>query len=60
MAADEVLSLGAPGQQFIHLADGAIVDGNTKSPAFDVQGQILAHHREADQSDVAIVGHVSG
>ena len=58
VAADEVLARGAAGDEGIDDAGGAVVHGDAIAPALDVERQVLAHHSQTDQSDVAKLGHV--
>ncbi len=57
VAADEVLAFAAAGQQLIHFARRAIEDRHAEAAAFDVQGQVFAHHGQADHGDVAFSRH---
>ena len=58
VAADELLALRAAGDELVDLARRAIEDGDAIAAALDVEGQVLAHHGEADQADVALLRHV--
>ena len=31
---------------------GAVVDGDREAVALDIQGEVLAHHRQSDDADV--------
>ena len=57
VAADEVLAFAAAGQQVVHFARRAIEDSHGEAAAFDVQGQVFAHHGQADHGDVAFSRH---
>ena len=39
------------------LLDGAVEDRDAEAAAFDVQGQVLAHHGQADQAEIAKFAH---
>ena len=51
------LPFARPCDQVVDDAGRAIEDRDAIAPALDIEGQVLAHHRQTDQSDVAKLGH---
>ena len=41
-------------EEIVHLGDGTVEDGDLVAMVVHVQHQVLAHHRQSDQSDIAI------
>ena len=54
---DEALARRSTLDQIIYLLDCAVEDRNAVPAALDVQRQILAHHRQADQAEIAKFAH---
>ena len=52
VATHDVLALGAAGDELIHLGRRAVERRDGEAFAFHVEHEVLAHHGEADQSDV--------
>ena len=52
--ADDLRALGFVLDEVVNLGNGSIEHGHAEAVVVHVQNQILAHHREADQSDVTI------
>ena len=44
--------------QFIDFAGRAVEDSDFVTATFDVEGQVLAHHRQTDQTEIAVTAHV--
>ncbi len=59
VAADEGLP-GVLGDEFVGDAGGAIVDADLEAAAFDIENEVLAHHGEADQTEVTFFAHSLG
>jgi hypothetical protein len=59
VAADDVGQFAAAGGEGVGDARGPVVDGDRVAATGDVEGEVLAHHGQADQSDVArrLLGH---
>ena len=53
VTADDVGLTAPAGGEGIGDARGAVVDRDRKAPARDIEGEILSHHGQADQADVA-------
>ena len=58
VAADEVLALGPAVDEVVHLLGGAIENRDVIAAAFDIEGEVLAHDGETDETEVG--GHRSG
>ena len=52
MSADDRLALGPAGQEGVNLRGRAVEHGDGETVAGHVQDQVLAHHGQANQSDV--------
>jgi hypothetical protein len=53
--------VGVLGDELVGLFGGAVVDRNPEAVVGDVEGEILTHHGEADESDVRVrFGHGCG
>ena len=52
VAADELLARAAARDELVHLLDGAVVHRHGEALALHVEDEVLAHHRQSDQSDV--------
>ena len=58
MRADDLAALDVcPVDEIVHLARGPVVDGNGETVVLHVQNEILAHHGQAHQADIALVCH---
>jgi hypothetical protein len=51
---------GVLGEEFVGDAGGAVIDAHLKAAAFNVENEVLAHHCEADQSEVTFFTHIGG
>ncbi len=51
-----VFSLGASGSEFLGNFGGAIKHGDRKSLRFHVEDEIFAHHSQADQANITLIG----
>ena len=54
MRADNLRALGLILDKVVYFGDGSIENGDLVAVVVHIQNQILTHHREANQSDVAI------
>ena len=52
MGADDLGPGGGTGEELVHLAGGAVEHGHPKAMVVHVEGQVLAHDRQADEPDV--------
>ena len=52
MGTDDALALGFVGQEFVHFGRRSIVGANDKAVIGHVQDQILAHHRQTNQTNI--------
>jgi len=57
VAAHELLARRPARQEIVHLARGPVEHGHAEPPALHVESQVLAHHRQPDQSEIALVCH---
>ena len=46
--------LARVGQEFLGAGGGAVVDGDGEAVALDVEREVLAHDRQANDADVAL------
>ena len=53
--ASKILALGATLEKRLHPLRCAVVHADTEALALNVQGQVLAHHGQANQADVALL-----
>src|SRR5690606_40690689 len=58
VAADEVFALGATVDQLVHFAGRAVEHSDFVTATFDVEGQVLAHHRQTNETEIAVTAHV--
>jgi hypothetical protein len=59
-ADDATRRVGVLGDELVGLFGGAVVDRNLEAVVGDVEGEILTHHGESDESDVRVgFGHKS-
>ncbi|MNU73105.1 hypothetical protein D3C71_625820 [compost metagenome] len=52
------LLAGVGGKEGLGGGLGAVVDADLEAAAFHVQHQVLSHHGQADQSEIALLAHV--
>jgi len=57
MSADDLGALGFAAEEFIHLGDGAIEDGDGEAVIIHVENEVLAHDGQTDESDVCLSFH---
>ena len=57
VAADEVLTLRPARHEVVHFARRTVVHRHAVPAALDVQGEVLTHHGQPNQSEIAIACH---
>ena len=55
--ADDLSPLAVLRHEFLHRRGGAVPDRDAEAVVLHVQHQVLAHHFQAAQSDIAECGH---
>ena len=54
MGAEDACSFGLFGEEFVHFGDGAIKGDDDVAVVVHVEDEILAHHSQPDESDIAL------
>merc|ERR1740128_1620145 len=58
VSTDDALTFGLIGEEFVHLRRGSVVGTNNEAVIGHVHYQILAHHRQTNQTDIRLLSHV--
>ncbi|MCG3778535.1 MAG: hypothetical protein JW388_1256 [Nitrospira sp.] len=58
MRADDLRAFGFVGEEVVHLLYGAVVGHDGEAVVVHVEDEILAHHGQADECDVAFRFHI--
>ena len=57
MGADDPGAPGRSGEEVVDPGGGAIEDGHRIAVIVHIEDQILAHHRQSDETDIGSCGH---
>ena len=57
VASNKLLAFGSARHQLINLVRGSVINRDGITTTFNVEGQILAHHSQTDQTKICISAH---